>query len=84
LPAFVLSEALTLAALVRWSGEITLPPSPDLPRPPSFAVESLESAMAELTASRIGWLPSTVKPPWLVSENLPVEAWTACVIASMQ
>ena len=44
---------------------------------------NLEPDLAELTARRIGWLPSIARSPWLIPEDLPAEAWTVRVISSM-
>ena len=55
---FVLSEALTLAAFGRWSGEFTPLEPPIRSRPANIDVKHFEAGLAELTARRIGWLPS--------------------------
>ncbi len=84
-PPFVLSEALTLAALGQWSGEFTRLRSPTHWQP--VVVDSDRSGLyyiAELTARRIGWLPSIVTSPWLIPEDLPTQAWTDRVISSIQ
>jgi len=81
---FVLSAALTLAALGQWSGEFTRPRSPIHSEPTNIDIDGLERGLAELTARRIGWLPSIVKSPWLIPEDLPTEAWTDRVISSIQ
>ena len=47
-------------------------------------INDLEQGLAELTARRIGWLPSIVKSPWLIPEDLPTEAWTDRVISSIK
>ena len=60
-PAFVLSEALTLAALGQWSGEFRFLRSPIQSQPTNVEINDLEPGLAELTARRIGWLPSIVK-----------------------
>ena len=83
-PEIGLSEALTLAALGRWSGEFTPPRSPIHSHPAHVSIQSLERDLAELTARRIGWLPSIVKPPWLIPEDLPTEAWVDRVISSIE
>ena len=83
-PEFALSEALTLAALGQWSGEFTPLRSPIRPQPANVAISDLELGLAELTARRIGWLPSIVKSPWLIPEDLPTEAWTDRVISSIK
>jgi hypothetical protein len=83
-PKLALSEALTLAALGQWSGESTPLRFPIHPRPANLAISDLEPVLAELTATRIGWLPSIVKSPWLIPEDLPTEAWTDRVISSIQ
>ena len=44
----------------------------------------MEAGLAELTARRIGWLPSIVKSPWLIPEDLPTEAWVDRVISAIQ
>ena len=79
-----LSEALTLAALGQWSGEFTPLRSPIHPQPAIVDVNLLEMGLAEMAARRIGWLPSIVKLPWLIPEDLPTEAWTDRVISSIQ
>ncbi len=83
-PEYVLSEALTLAALGRWSGEGTSQRSSTAPKLPIFDLNVYESGLAELTARRTGWLPSIAKSRWLVPEDLPTQAWTERVIASMR
>ena len=83
-PEVALSEALTLAALGRWSGEFTLPRSPIQSQPANVEINDLERRLAELTARRIGWLPSIVKSPWLIPDDLPTEAWTDRVISSIK
>lgn len=83
-PAFALTEALTLAALGRWSGELTPPRFPFDPRPSSLSALNPDANLAELTARRIGWAPSLVKPPWLIPENVPTEAWADRVITAIQ
>jgi eukaryotic-like serine/threonine-protein kinase len=83
-PEFILSEALTLAALGQWTGEFTPLRSPIHPRPANVAIGDLEQCLADLAARRIGWLPSIVKSPWLLPEDLPTEAWTDRVISSIQ
>jgi hypothetical protein len=83
-PAFILSEALTLAALGQWSGELTRLRSPLHSRSTILNAHDSERSLAELTGRRIGWLPSIVKPPWLIPEDLPNEARTDRVLASMQ
>ncbi len=82
-PDFVLSESLTLAALGRWSGELTVSQSP-LPLQPALltANESLNN-LAELTARRIGWLPTITTPAWFRGEESTTEAWADRVIASV-
>ena len=83
-PEFVLSEALTLAALGQWSGEFALLDSPIHSQPANVEINDLEAGLAELTARRIGWLPSIVKSAWLIPEELPTEAWTDRVISSIK
>jgi hypothetical protein len=83
-PEFALSEALTLAALGQWSGDSTLLRSPIRSQPAKLEIRELELSLAELTARRIGWLPSIVRPPWLIPENLPTDAWADRVISSIQ
>ncbi len=58
-----------------------------LPDPPASSERlnpELERDLAELTARRIGWLPSLVKSPWLIPEDLPAETWTDRVISSIK
>ena len=83
-PEFVLSEALTLAALGQWSGEFPLPRSPIQSQPANVEINDLEPGLAELTARRIGWLPSIVKSSWLIPEDLPIDAWADRVISSIK
>ncbi len=83
-PEFVLSEALTLAALGQWSGEFTPLRSPLHPQPAIVDDNRFGTCLAELAARRIGWLPSIVKSPWLIPEGLPTEAWTDRVISSIK
>jgi hypothetical protein len=79
-----LSEALTLAALGQWTGEFTpLRSSPHAPAP-IVDIDRLEIRLAELAARRVGWLPSLVRSPWLIPEDLPAEAWTDRVISSIE
>jgi serine/threonine protein kinase len=84
LPEFDLSEALTLAALGQWSGDFTSLPSPIRPQPTIADTDRLEILLAELAARRVGWLPSIVKSHWLIPEDLPTDAWTDRVIASVK
>ncbi len=83
-PEFVLSEALAFAALGQWSGEFTPLRSPIQPGSANVAIQDLELGLAELTARRIGWLPSIVKSPWLIPADIPTEAWTDRVISSVK
>jgi hypothetical protein len=80
----VLSEALTLAALGRWSGEFTPLGSANHSQPPSLSIQDPERYLAELTARRLGWPPSIVKAPWLIPEDLPTEAWVDRAISSIE
>jgi hypothetical protein len=83
-PGFVLNEALTLAALGRWSGEFP-PIRPEIgSQAANAAIQELERTFAELTARRIGLLPSAVNPPWLMPEDLSAEAWVDRVISSIK
>jgi len=84
LPEYGLTESLTLAALGRWSGEVTLPRSQARPRVSLVPIDALELDLAELTARRIGWLPSIARSSWLIPVDLPMEAWTDRVISSIQ
>jgi eukaryotic-like serine/threonine-protein kinase len=85
-PEVALSETLTLAALGQRSGELRPLRSPihwqpvvvDKDRPSGLRY------FAELTARRIGWLPSIAKSPWLIAADLPTEAWTDRVISSIK
>ncbi len=83
-PEVALCEALTLAALGQSSGEFTLLRSALHSQPAIVDVNRLEMCLAEMAARRIGWLPSIVKSPWLVSEDLPAETWTDLVISSIK
>jgi hypothetical protein len=83
-PVFVLDEALTLAALGQWSGEFTLARSPLRSHPGIVEIDYLEMGLAELTARRIGWLPTIVKSPGLLQKHLTTEAWADRVIAAIQ
>ena len=81
---FVLSEALTLAELGRWSGELT-PLEPSVrSRPAIIDVKLLESCLGELTSLRIGWLPSLTGSYRLITEDLPTQTWTDRVISSIK
>jgi len=81
---FVLSEALTLAALGRWPCEFTPLRSPIQPQPANVATQELERVLAELPARRLGLLPSIVTSPWLTPEDLSGEAWVDRVISSIK
>jgi serine/threonine protein kinase len=83
-PEFDLSEVLTLAALGQWSGEFAPFRSSLHPQPAIADIERLEIRLAELTARRIGWLPSVARSAWLIPEDLPTEAWTDRVISSIK
>ena len=83
-PAFVLSQALTLAALGQWSGEFTPLRSPIHPLPAVVDINRLQMWLAEMAPRRIGWLPSIAKSPWRIAEDLPTEAWTDRVISSVE
>jgi serine/threonine protein kinase len=80
----VLSETLTLAALGRWSGDLTPLEHSSHSRLAIIDVKLLEACLAELTARRIGWLPSIDKSPSLMPEELPTETWTDRVISAIQ
>jgi eukaryotic-like serine/threonine-protein kinase len=81
---FVLIEALTLAALGRWSGELTsLEPSVRSWQAITD-VKLLESCLAELTSQRLGWQPSLTKSRLIIPEDLPSETWTERVISTMR
>jgi eukaryotic-like serine/threonine-protein kinase len=82
--AIVLSEALTLAALGQWSGELTVPRSPVQWQLPSVEINDLELSLAELTASRIGWPPWIDRSTSLISNDLPLDAWVDRVISAIQ
>jgi serine/threonine protein kinase len=79
-----LSEASTLAALGQWSDEFTPPRSPIDPQPAIVDINLFERCLAEMAARRIGWLPSMVKSPWLIPQDLPTAAWTDRVIFSIK
>ena len=83
-PEIVLCEALTLDALGRWSGEFPRLRSPTQTRPANVAIRDLERQLAELTASRIGWLPSIGQSPCIIPQDLAAEAWTDRVISLIQ
>lgn len=83
-PELALSEALTLAALGRWSGELSLFRSPIHTHTTNLKIGEVELGLAELSAVRIGWLPSIVTPPWRIPADLPTEAWTDRVLSSLQ
>jgi hypothetical protein len=83
-PEFVLSETLALAALGQWSGEFTRLRSATHPGSANVAIQDLEWGLAEIAARRIGWLPSIIKSPWLIPEDIPTEAWTDRVISSVK
>jgi hypothetical protein len=72
---------LTLAALGRWSGELALLQSPS--RPP-YSIQGLERDIAELAARRFGLQPSIIKPPWVIPDDLPAEAWVDRFISSIE
>jgi serine/threonine protein kinase len=72
-PRFVFNEALTLAALGRWSGEF-----------PHGAIQELELTFAERTASRFGWPPSGAESPPLIPDDLSTEAWVDRVISTIK
>ncbi len=82
-PEIVLNEALTLAALGRWSGEFRPVRQPIQPQPAYIGMPDLERNLAELTARRIGWLPSMIRSPWLIPEDLSDGAWLDRVISSI-
>ncbi len=65
-------------------GRIHASSIPDPPAASERRDPDLEPDLAELTARRIGWLPSIVKSPWLIPEDLPTEAWTDRVISSIK
>ena len=83
-PALVLSEALTSAALGQWSGDLSIAPSPFHSHQANVEIDEIELGLAELTARRIGLLPSIVKSPWHIPEGSPTEAWADRVISSIQ
>src|SRR5262249_15183425 len=82
-PEIVLSEALTLTALGRWSGEFTPIRSPLHSQPP-YSIQGLERDIAELAARRFGLLPSIGKPPWIIMDDLPADAWADRIISSIE
>jgi serine/threonine protein kinase len=83
-PGFVLNEALTLAALGRWSGEFpTIRPEIGS-QAANAAIPGLERTFAELTASRFGWPLSGGKSPPLMPDHLSAEAWVDRVISSIK
>jgi eukaryotic-like serine/threonine-protein kinase len=83
-PEIVLCEALALAALGRGTGELSPVQSPIPPQPANVAIRNLERDLAELTARRIGFLPSIVKSRRLIPEDLSSEAWAERVISSIK
>jgi eukaryotic-like serine/threonine-protein kinase len=83
-PEFVLSEALTLAALGRWSGELKPFQSSFNALPSIEGSSPLERGLAELTARLIGWLPSIAASPWLIPDNLSTKTWTNRVAHSIE
>jgi hypothetical protein len=83
-PEFVSSEALTLAKLGRWSGKFPHARSSVQPRPASVSIQESECDLAELTALRIGWLPSTITSSLLIPEDIPAETWTDRVISTIK
>jgi len=83
-PEIRVSEAATLAALGRWPGEFTPLRSPIHSHAAHASIQSLERDLAELTARRLGWLPSIVKSPWLIPEDIRTETWVDRVISSIE
>jgi len=83
-PAFVLSEALTLAALGQWSGSLTVLRSSIQSQPAKLEIHDLQLTLAELTARRIGWLPSIDKSTSLIPNDLPPDAWADRVVSAIQ
>lgn len=75
-PEFVISEASTRAALAQWSGEFKLFSTPFHSRPMLEGSSPLDSGLAELTARRIGWLPSMARSEWLIPKSVSTEKWT--------
>src|SRR5262249_14541592 len=83
-PEYALSKALNLAALGRWSGEFTAFRSSG-PMQPAYAdMARLEIYLAELEARRTGFLPSIVKSPLHIAEDLTKDAWVDRVILSIK
>jgi serine/threonine protein kinase len=83
----VFSEMLTVAALGRWSGELTPLERSIRSRPANIDVKPLEACLAELTARRIGLLPSidsSDQSSRFVSEGLPTETWTDRAVSVIQ
>jgi serine/threonine protein kinase len=79
-----LSEALPLAALGRWSGEFDSSQFADWPQPTSGSSPILERDLAELAARRLGWLPSIVRLPLSIPDDLSAEAWADRFISSIE
>ena len=80
----VLSEALTLAWLGRWSGEFPPLRSPTQYQRVNVKISDLESRLAELTAARLGFLPSIDRSPCLIPQDLSAEAWSDRVISCIR
>jgi eukaryotic-like serine/threonine-protein kinase len=83
-PVFILSEALTLAALGQWSGEFKLARTSIQLHQSDVEIRNLELGLAELTARRVGWLPTSVKSPLLLPADLPDGAWADRVISAIE
>ncbi len=80
-PAFVLSELLALAALGRLPDEYASDRAPIHLRPERGPRPDLEAGLGELTARRIGLLPSSVESPLPIPQDLSADAWTDRVIS---
>ena len=80
----VLSEALALAWLGRWSGEFPPLRSPTQYQRVNAKISDLESRLAELTAARLGFLPSIDRSPCLIPQDLSAEAWSDRVISCIR
>jgi hypothetical protein len=83
LPELSWNEALTLVKLGRWSGEFPALRFP-IRQQPANAIQGLDRDLAELTAQRIGWLPSIIRSRGFISRDLSAEAWTDRVITRIR
>ena len=53
-------------------------------QPAKLEVHDLQLTLAEVTARRIGWLPSIDKSTSLIPKDLPTDAWADRVVPSIQ